>query len=166
MVKLKLFVIFNLFVGLYFTQTTFSFEVTCKQPYCGGAEPTPEMVIEANTPKPYANFTLFFKNKKGKIDSAITNDKGIITIKLKKGSYQLFEGWKLKNSSPNNDPLKNFDTECLKKYWGKHISQIKICKGKILLSKENPNPQKIHFDLLCDYAMPCINSKFLPPMRE
>ncbi len=166
MFKLKLFLTLNLFAGVYLSQTTFSFEITYTQSYCGGVEPTQEMLNEANTPKPYSNYTLFFKNKKGKIDSATTNDKGLIFIKLKKGNYQMFEGWKLKNSSPNNDPIKNFDVECLKNYWGKPISQFKICKRKIIATKDNPNPQKIQFNLLCDYAQPCINSKFLPPVRE
>lgn len=148
------------------SQIPVSFNVTYTQPYCGGAKPTPEIIEESNQSKPYANFKLFFVNKRGRLDSAITDDKGILKISLKNGTYKLMEGWKLKKGTPNGQPLSDYSLECLKTEWGKSLQTISVVKGKVVATKTNPQPLKIHLDLPCDYAVPCLEVKHIPPMRE
>lgn len=148
------------------TQISLSFTVTYTQPYCGGAKPTPEIVEESNQPKPYPNFKLFFVSKKGKLDSAVTDDKGLLKITLKNGTYKIMEGWKLKKGTPNGQPLSDYKLECLKTQWSKELQTFSIVKGKVLVTKTNPQPLKVHLDLPCDYAVPCLEVKHIPPMRE
>jgi hypothetical protein len=67
-----------------------------------------------------------FLYKTGKcIDTVFTDKKGILCIKLKKGSYQLFMPYKHYKLVPfgNNE---NFDLTCLRKDWAKPDAVIKI----------------------------------------
>lgn len=164
----NLFLIFSsvLLLASCKAQTPLNFTVTYTQPYCGGAKPTPEIIEESSQPKPYANFKLFFVSKKGKIDSAETDDKGILKITLKNGTYKVMEGWRLKKGTPNGQPLSDYKLECLKTQWGKELQLISLVKGKVVTTKTTPQPLKIHLDLLCDYAVPCLEERHIPPMRE
>lgn len=164
--NLILLLAFSFFTTSCKAQTSLNFTVTYTQPYCGGAKPTPEIIEESNQPKPYANFKLFFVSKKGKTDSAVTDDKGVLRITLRNGNYRLMEGWKLKKSTPNGQPLSDYSLECLKTEWGKSLQTISLVKGKVVATKTTPQPLKIHLDLPCDYAVPCLEVKHIPPMRE
>ena len=64
----------------------------------------------------------------GKIDSAKTNDAGVLNIKLKVGTYKLFEAWRFYKKATGGLVVSDFDGECLKNEWKKEIKEIVVTK--------------------------------------
>lgn len=149
-----------LFVGSASCQKkTYAFKITYIQPYCGGAKPTPEMEEESRKLKPYSGKTVFFVSESGKTDSARTNEKGQLKIKLPLGNYKVFEDWRFHKKTANNEDPGNFDASCLQQEWNKHFMTVSIEKKKITKITENPIVQ------YCSWNAPCQNETHLPPTR-
>ena len=130
------------------------------QPYCGGARPTPEMELDAQTAKPYASKMIYFVSTKGKVDSAKTNEIGVFYTKLKPGVYKCYEAWRFKKQTPDQSATDRYDMECLKTEWNKEFMILTVTKVKF--TKQNTNQIINH----CDHNLPCLKESAKPPMRE
>jgi len=139
---------------------TVKLELTYYEPYCGGARPTDEILAEAQKPKPYAGQKVILLSKTGKTDTLITDIKGKLTLKLKKGEYSIFEAWRYYKKSFNSAPLDQFDQACLKNEWEKATVEITVGRKKTNIKFKN--------DLMnyCEWAIPCLLESHAPPMRE
>src|SRR5581483_9411013 len=84
---------------------TISSKITCIQPYCGGARPTPQMEADAQKPKPYTSKMIIIVSDKGKVDSAKTDASGLLKKKLDQGNYKLYESWRHYKSTPNGESV-------------------------------------------------------------
>lgn len=135
-------------------------QINFMQPYCGGARPTPEIIADAEKAKPYANKTIIIVSAKGKIDSAKTNDAGFLNIKLKVGTYKLFEAWRFYKKATGGLVVSDFDGECLKNEWKKEIKEIVVTK------KENKISEKNEIIEICPSNLPCVLESRRPPARE
>jgi hypothetical protein len=122
------------------------------KPYCGGARPTEEMTKDAETPKPYAGKTIIYISGKGRIDSAVTDERGTLNLKLKKGYYLMFERWRFNLYTPNDLPIENFDRQCLKTEWEKAICRVKVKRKSTDINALNPIVQ------FCSWNSPCLTS--------
>lgn len=138
---------------------TYTFKITYIQPYCGGAKPTPEMEEESRKPKPYSGKTVFFISENGKTDSARTNEKGILKIKLPLGNFKVFEAWRFYKKTPNDDVSENFNASCLQAEWNIHFMTVSVTKKKLSQNIENPIIR------YCAWNAPCLNETHLPPTR-
>jgi hypothetical protein len=127
----------------------FNAKITCIQPYCGGARPTPEMEADAARTKPYAKQTIVFISTAGKIDSVKTDADGNLNKKLKVGKYKLFESWRYYKLAPHGEDFLHFNKECLAKEWGVHFMEITITKKAISKNDEGP------IYLFCSHTSPC-----------
>lgn len=135
-------------------------KITYIQPYCGGARPTPEIIAEAEKPKPYSNRSIIIISENGKVDSAKTDKNGMLKKSLKAGKYKLYEAWRFYKSTANGYPLSNFDKDCLSKEWQKEFRTVTVSKSKI--TEESKELITIH----CDWSLPCTLENQLPPRRE
>jgi hypothetical protein len=94
------------------------------KPYCGGAAPTPDMQNPVMEALPNCSFVLFIQNEddtRGKEIKLVTTDsKGLLTLELPIGKYQLWKPSKLqsfeefiKTESPNlGKDFQYKDNEC------------------------------------------------------
>lgn len=130
------------------------------QPYCGGARPTPEILKDAETPKPYANKTIVIISTKGKVDSVKTNATGLLSVKLKEGEYKLFEAWRYYKKADGGMMVSDFEAECLKAEWQKEIKMIEVTKTEVKISEKNEIIQ------VCPWNLPCILDSRKPPAHE
>ena len=124
-------------------------------PYCGGMRPTPEMEAKLKIATPYANKTLIYISDKNKIDSIVTDSKGVLKLKLPYGVYNFFEPWKYYKQIPFGEKEKNIKMECLVLEWAK--SDMKITVGKTVVYNE----YKLLYPI-CAYRFPCLINKHLP----
>jgi hypothetical protein len=130
-------------------QTKVNIQILQKQTYCGGARPNPEILAELEKPIPFANKKLVLVSANGKICKTTTTADGYLKIKLKAGSYKVYEAWRYNKKTPDGTDAKNFDTECLKQNWGK-VDMIIDAK---------PDAQSIKIDIddaYCQHTMPCL----------
>jgi len=141
-------------------QKKFNTKVTYIQPYCGGARPTPEMQAEALKAKPYSNRSVIIVSESGKVDSAKTDKTGTLKKSLKIGKYKFFESWRYYKTTPDGAPVSNYDKDCLAKEWEKEFKTVTISKSKTI------EESKDQITLNCEWALPCILEKHLPPRRE
>jgi hypothetical protein len=146
--------------SVYSQKKTVSVQINFMQPYCGGARPTPEIIADAAKAKPYANKTIIIVSAKGKIDSAKTNDAGVLNLKLKVGTYKLFEAWRFYKKATGGLVVSDFDGECLKNEWKKEIKEIVVTK------KENKISEKNEIIEICPWNLPCVLESRRPPARE
>jgi hypothetical protein len=135
-------------------------KISCIQPYCGGAKPTPQMEEDAQKLKPYSNKTVILVSEAGKIDSAKTNSEGVIKSKLAPGKYKLYEAWRYYKGTPNGDAMSSFDQACLEKEWSKYFMEVTRTKKSTTQKSDGPIVME------CPWKLPCINEKFLPPKRQ
>lgn len=128
------------------------------QPYCGGARPNQAMQEEAQKPKPYANYMVYIKSEKGRVDSVKTNADGELKVKLKPGNYKVFEKWRFYKLSPGGEALSNYSTDCLNAEWAKESYTINITKKSYTITETNT----IVFN--CAWNQPCLkeDKKFMP----
>ena len=137
------------------SQVKVNIKVLQKQTYCGGARPTPEITAQYEKPIPYANKKLIIVSANGKIDSTITTAKGYLKVRLKAGTYKLFEPWRYYKRTPDGSDIKNFDKECLQKQWEKADMIIDAQKKR----------QQITMDIdatYCPHTLPCISNPQMP----
>jgi hypothetical protein len=121
--------------------------------YCGGARPTPEIEAEAATPKKYAGRSVIFVSDAGRVDSARTDSAGEFRIKLRAGTYRLYESWRYYLYTPDDMPIESFDRECLKKEWEKPIAVLLVEKQKIRMVPQN------NIVKFCSWAAPCLTTQ-------
>jgi hypothetical protein len=126
------------------------------QPYCGGARPSPEMLEEARKKRPYANRTLIYISESGKTDSAKTNAKGELKVKLKPGTYKFYEAWRYYKKTPDGAPIEDYFEGCLDNYWSKELTSVSIIKKTVKISH--------HYELaeICYRLHQCIKNR-IPP---
>jgi hypothetical protein len=128
-------------------------------PYCGGAAPTPEMEAEARKARPYKNQTVVLVSETGKVDSAKTNDAGIIKIKLSRGNYKLYESWRYYKLTPAGNNISAFNKDCLENEWQKYFMSVTVSKKTTIQSSDGP------IQIPCQWNLPCLNEVHLPPTR-
>lgn len=140
---------------LQFSQKNVYWELTQDQKYCGGAKPNAEILAQYEKPVLYANKKLIIVSASGKIDSTTTNSKGILKIKLKPGSYKLYEPWRYHKRTPDGTDVNNFDKDCLAKTWEKVDIAITTQKKK----------QQLIIDIdpvFCQHEIPCLKNPHMP----
>ncbi|MBL7919121.1 MAG: hypothetical protein JNJ40_02335 [Bacteroidia bacterium] len=137
-----------------------SAQINFMQPYCGGARPTPEIIKDSETPRPYANKTIVFVSSTGKTDSVKTNAAGLFSAKLKIGDYKLYEAWRYYKKADGGMVVSDFDVECLKEEWQKEIKIVTVTKTEIKFSEKNEIIE------VCPWNLPCILESHRPPARE
>ena len=148
-------------------------EATTTQAYCGGAQPTEEILDELNTPVPAPNVSIYLR--KGTINDInkpvdyklSTNDSGRVETQLPAGTYSVvFEN--KKNQAGYDDLIEKYgkettkqtaiDTTCLKK----HFSQP---NGILEVAEKGTNKLIVNRRKRCQWTkIPCSNYKGqLPP---
>jgi hypothetical protein len=159
--KFKLLIAF-LFLCLfsYSQKKKVTAKITYREPYCGGARPTEEMVAESQKQKNYSGKMMMLVSEKGKIDSAKTNEQGELKFKLKKGTYKLFEPWRYYLNTPNGGDANDFNLDCLKQEWEKEAYLIVVTKKEIKIA---PRTEIVAF---CPSEVPCIKDSERPPGRQ
>lgn len=135
-------------------------QINFRQPYCGGARPSAEMLAEAEKSKPYADRTIIIVSHKGKVDSTKTDATGTFKIDLKVGKYKVFESWRYYKKAAGGMLVSDFDAECLKKEWKKEIKEIIVTKQETKISDKNEIVD------ICPRDLPCILESHKPPHRE
>lgn len=149
--------VFILFVNHFgFSQKKIKLNFLYTIPYCGGARPTPEIEMAAGVLHPYAGKTIVYISDKGKIDSLKTNSKGIISAKLKYGTYKFYESWKYYKQTPNGKAQNLFDMACLKLEWEKEIYKIVLKQKGSEITKQYDLIQK------CPHQIECLLNINLP----
>jgi hypothetical protein len=135
--------------------------VSYTRPYCGGARPTEEMEKEAATPKPLIGATFIWLSEDGRSDSVRTDSEGKLHLKLKKGSYKIYEAWRYRLDTPNNLPIENFDKLCLRAEWEQSTFQVTVTKKKYDYRILQPIVK------VCDWSLPCLQGEVpVPPGRQ
>lgn len=130
-------------------QTKVNVQILQKQTYCGGARPNPEILADLEKPKPFANKKLVIVSANGKTCKTTTTASGYLKIKLKAGSYKVYEAWRYNKQTPDGTDAKNFDAECLKQAWEKVDMTIDAQK----------KAQSIKIDIdeaYCNHTIPCL----------
>jgi len=135
-------------------------ELIYTQPYCGGARPTIEMQEEAEKPRPYANRKMILISSKGKVDTVMTDDNGVLKFKAKRGKYALLEPWRYYKRTFSYAPNEQFDAGCLEKEWKKETCSITVTWKEAAFEFKN---ELIEF---CDWSIPCLKEAHAPPIRE
>jgi len=120
------------------------------EPYCGGARPSEEMEQAATSKQAYANKTIVYRSHRGKVDSAQTNDLGLLKLRLRKGTYFFYEQWRYNLYTPNNLPIENFDKTCLRSEWEKIAFKVSVERKKNTVIEITPIIK------LCDWQLPCL----------
>ncbi len=134
------------------------------QSYCGGAQPTKEILDKLNTATGIANTRLFIRKNAVNsvdieiVDSIISDTNGNFSIDLAPGTYCLVESWKAKRFSPPSDNQnQKIDTVCLKNLYN-------LCDYELKISDKNIENLKIVFHRNCINNQPCITySGPVPP---
>lgn len=134
--------------------------MTYREPYCGGARPSPEMEEAAQKARPYARKKMILVASNGKASSIKTDVNGILKLKLQPGVYRVFESWRYAHKTPKGMPLNNFDAECLKTEWQKETMLITVSAEKTFSEVKN---EIITF---CPWNLPCMVESFRPPMPQ
>ncbi|MCE3260756.1 MAG: hypothetical protein K0S12_2397 [Bacteroidetes bacterium] len=149
-------VAFSLLLNMSCSKKMQEISVSYMQPYCGGAKPTPEMVAEAEKVLPYSGKTFIVVSEKGKADSAKTNEKGVMKLKLSPGSYKVYESWKYYKSTPSGESSDQFNKTCLEEEWKKHFMDVTVTKTSVTQKSEGP------IILTCPGRENCRTNKILP----
>jgi len=134
--------------------------LTYKEPYCGGARPTPEILEELAKPRPYAGKTLIFVNQKNKVDSVKTDNEGTFSYQVKPGKYRVYEAWRFYRKTPDGTNHSNYDKECLKKEWSKALYEI-VVDGKNIKKTE-----LCSISVQCPWNQPCMKESAMPPRPQ
>jgi hypothetical protein len=137
------------------SQTKVNIQILQKHNYCGGAKPSAEILAQYDAPKPFANKKLVIVSANGKTCKATTNANGYLKIKLKAGSYKVYEAWRYNKQTPDGTDAKNFDADCLKLAWEKVDMTIDAQKKS----------QSIKIDIddaYCQHTIPCLLNPQFP----
>lgn len=131
------------------SQTKVNVQLMQKGTYCGGARPNAEILAQHEKPKPFANKKFVLVSANSKTCTATTNANGYLKIKLKAGSYKVYEAWRYNKQTPDGTDAKNFDPECLKLAWTKVDMTIDVQK----------KAQSVVVDIddaYCPHTIPCL----------
>jgi hypothetical protein len=159
--KFKLLIGFCFCSAVLFSQKkNIKITFTFIQPYCGGARPTEEMQRDAEKEKAYAGKTIVYVSAKGKIDSCRTDENGTVKLRLRKGSYTLYESWRYNLYTPHNLPIESFDRACLVKEWQKPLCTVKVQKKDVKITGLNAIINT------CPWRSPCLLDSAQPPLPE
>lgn len=134
--------------------------MTYREPYCGGARPSPEMEEEAQKARPYARKKIILVSANGKVSSFKTDAKGTLKLKLQPGTYRVYESWRYTQKTPKGLPLKNFVAECLKTEWQKETLVITVS------SEKTSSEVKTEIVTFCPWNLPCLSESYQPPMPQ
>jgi hypothetical protein len=133
--------------------------------YCGGAQPSKEILDSCNTPRGVPFGKLFVKegSKNGEsskiVDTIVANANGNFSISLPAGDYCLVEEWK---SKPYKLPLKTkdqtVDSACYKNLYN-------TCDFQLNITNKDVENIKILFHRKCLFNQPCVSFHGpLPPV--
>ena len=139
----------------FLAQTKVNVQILQKHNYCGGARPNPEILAQYEKPRPFANKKLVLVSANGKTCKATTNTNGYLKIKLKPGSYKVYEAWRYNKQTPDGTDKKNFDAECLKQSWEKVDITIDA-------QKKSQNIEISIDDAYCQHTIPCLLNPQIP----
>lgn len=139
----------------FFSQTKVNVEILQKFNYCGGAKPPAEILAQYEKPRPYANKKLIIVSANGKTATTTTDSNGYLKVKLKPGSYKLYEEWRYKKSTPDGSDIKNFDKACLQTAWAKVDITINA-------QKKTQEIKVTIDDAYCQHTIPCLTNPHLP----
>jgi hypothetical protein len=139
-------------------KTKIEIEVKSSAQYCGGAQPSEEVMQDLTTPKPLAD-AVFIVVKDKKIIATVTSDKaGKLKFKLKKGDYKIYESWRYTLQTPNNMGADMFDKTCLVAEWEKVYADLRVEKKTFTYKENYPLVQ------ICNWMVPCLNVEVpVPP---
>lgn len=129
-------------------------QINYKQPYCGGARPSPEILQNAELAKPYSSKTVFIVSENGRSFSATTSSLGIIERKMKPGTYYLFEAWRFKKTTPDAAPLTDYELTCLQQEWKKPVGSFVVGLSKT--TKDTGAVATFVIELPCPWQSPCL----------
>lgn len=125
--------------------------------YCGGAQPSQEILDRCNTPVGIANGKLYIKkgtynkDKAAVLDSITTDGNGKFSINLPAGTYCLVEDWKAKPYQlPLSDESQTVDSVC---YRNLYMS----CDYELTVKDKNIDSVKVIFHRTCAWNKPCIS---------
>jgi len=135
--------------------------------YCGGAQPSPEIMANLNKPSPIPFAKLFVKKgtenkEKAEVIEIITADSiGNFSISLPAGNYCVVEEWKTKKFElPENTEFQTVDSACYRNLYNN-------CDYQLLITDKNIDNIKIVFHRNCPWGQPCISYHGpLPPMAQ
>jgi hypothetical protein len=134
-------------------------KVTQISSYCGGAQPSPEILAGYEAPSPYAGKTFYIR--KGKINttkqpvilSFKADANGKFSIELPPGTYSIIQEPQIKKINPNEYNIEgsiSADADCLKKWWEKPYYILEIKEKNITgLHFEFHHPCFISADIPC-----------------
>jgi len=135
--------------------------------YCGGAQPSPEMMESINKPAPIPFGKVFVKKgtenkEKSEVIATIVADSiGNFSISLPAGTYCLVEEWKTKKFVlPENNEFQTVDSTCYRNLYNTGDYQLTI-------SDKNIDGVKVIYHRHCPWGQPCISYHGpLPPMAQ
>jgi hypothetical protein len=129
--------------------------------YCGGVEPSAEMMKEYNTPKPYADKVFYVR--KGKVNSTkaevitsfTTDVNGEFSFQITPGTYSIIQAKQLKAlKSADLKSGKNIvvDAKCMKAWWAKPYYLLEVKTENITIPDWS-----IHHPCFVSGDIPCIS---------
>ncbi|MBK9285594.1 MAG: hypothetical protein IPM51_14935 [Sphingobacteriaceae bacterium] len=124
-------------------------------PVCneGKAADTTKMFI---TDRPLKNTKFYVYKDKHCIDSIITDEEGIVVIKLTDGEFFLFEEWKQFKRTPDGSPKSDFFADCLVKVWQKPNYKIVFANDEVTMTYYEVSASR------CPDAYACLKVRHLP----
>ena len=129
------------------------------QSYCGGAQPTKEILDKLNKPTGIPDTKLFIRKSATNsedliiIDSIFSDSVGKFSIDLAPGTYCLVESWKAKRFIPPSDNQnQKTDTICLRNLYN-------LCDYVLEVDNKNIENVNIVFHRDCFYNLPCVTYK-------
>lgn len=159
MKNILFFALFFSFCSIFFAQKqNVQLKFVFKQPYCGGARPSQEIIAEAEKERGLDNHTFYVYKKNKCVDSIKTDDNGIGNLNIKSGSYTLVEAWKHFKRTPDGNSIKEYDKTCLKKEW-------KIPNYKLTIKTEKDFKLELQQQTIrgiCFYKYPCLIKREMP----
>jgi hypothetical protein len=152
---MKLFLLVLIVPCFAFSQTKkVKLKLVQVMPYCGGAKPTEEMKKASELPVAYANKKLIYISDKQKVDTLLTDAKGVLSTKLSYGVYAIFEPWKYYKALPKGMQESNLQMDCLKEEWLKEDLKITVTKKAAQVVNHLKYPK-------CAQLFPCLINKHL-----
>ena len=136
--------------------------------YCGGAQPSQQMLDNFKIPKPLKEYTLYLKQgtandpNASAIDSTTTNDKGEFNFTLPSGEYVIISKTQFSlvnlNAITDQKYIEIYDQKCLEDWFSKGLIQFTVIDRAI-------NDLNLIRNKKCDIpdGIPCL--KYTGPLR-
>lgn len=155
--NLLLLVLLPLFVAAQ--KITVKIEIKHHKAYCGGMRPSEEMEAELSKLKPLANTKFIIVRNKKIVKTLTTDSEGVLSCRLKKGDYKIYEAWRYNLETPNNLDPSSFDKNCLITEWEKVYGNLHVEKRNTAFF------ENYAIYLPCDWQLPCLTTEIpIPPM--